>query len=210
MLRITVELCPDGEVSAARTITAGVVGRVVGPDAHGVATYVAAFDADGYRDQCQATVTHRPANGPWKLVANALAAALEGGTVDERHQASLTEALARARPSHPLSAQRVVSELRELLTPRLTAFIGGVDETAVTRAWAEGTRDVPDAVEVRLRVALDVAHILTAAYDAATAQVWLQGQEPALGDVSPLTVLRDENDDRLVDVVRAARGFSAS
>ena len=55
----------------------------------------------------------------------------------------------------------VVKQLRDLLTPRLVAYLAGVRETRAVHQWADGTRDVKSAdVEDRLRFALQVALLL--------------------------------------------------
>lgn len=102
----------------------------------------------------------------------------------------------------------VVAYLREVLTPRLTALLGGVRETRATREWAEGLREPSAATQARLRVAAQVAKIVETSFDAPTAQSWIQGMDPMLDDQSPLWVLRHaENEDDLRRVLQSARRF---
>ena len=82
MLRITIDLCPGGDLDSAKTIATGIVGRAHEPDQPaGDAGYVVHLGPDdhGYMEvAATARVDHRPADGPWRLVAAAIAAALAG------------------------------------------------------------------------------------------------------------------------------------
>jgi hypothetical protein len=85
-----------------------------------------------------------------------------------------------------------VKELREVLTARLVAYIGGVRETRAVHQWAEGTRDVKSGeVEERLRFALQVALLLSAHDTPRVVQAWFQGLNPHLDDRSPARLLRE-------------------
>jgi hypothetical protein len=102
----------------------------------------------------------------------------------------------------------VVHALRELLGPRLVAYLGSVRETRAVHQWADGTREPSDAVQQRLRVALQVAAMLTEAESPRIAQAWMQGLNPQLDDRSPARLLR-EGDVQEVGpaVIGAARAF---
>lgn len=102
----------------------------------------------------------------------------------------------------------VVDALRALLGPRLVAYLGSVRETRAVHQWAEGTREPSDAVQQRLRVALQVAAMLTDAESPRIAQAWMQGLNPQLDDRSPARLLR-EGDVQEVGpaVIGAARAF---
>jgi hypothetical protein len=102
----------------------------------------------------------------------------------------------------------VVDALRELLGPRLVAYLGSVRETRAVHQWADGTRDPSDAVQQRLRVALQVAAMLSEAESPRIAQAWMQGLSPQLDDRSPARLLR-EGDVQEVGpgVIGAARAF---
>ena len=102
----------------------------------------------------------------------------------------------------------VVDALRALLGPRLVAYLGSVRETRAVHQWAEGTREPSDAVQQRLRVALQVAAMLTDAESSRIAQAWIQGLNPQLDDRSPARLLR-EGDVQEVGpaVIGAARAF---
>ncbi|MFP5308810.1 MAG: hypothetical protein ACLGIR_04435 [Actinomycetes bacterium] len=102
----------------------------------------------------------------------------------------------------------VVAYLRQVLTPRLTALLGGVREARATREWAEGLREPSSATQARLRAAAQVSRIVEATFDAQTVQSWIQGMDPMLDDQSPLWVLRHaEDEDDLRRVLQSARRF---
>ncbi len=105
----------------------------------------------------------------------------------------------------------MVKELREILGPRLVAFLAGVKETRAVHEWAEGERDVRSAAVVdRLRVVYQVAKLITMRDDAAVAQAWLQGLNPKLGDRSPARLLRDGDLEEVgPEILAAARDFAA-
>lgn len=102
----------------------------------------------------------------------------------------------------------VVTALRELLGPRLVAYLGGVQETRAVHQWADGARAPSDAVQQRLRVALQVASMVAEVEGPRIAQAWLQGLNPQLEDRSPARLLREgELQEVGPAVVGAARAF---
>ncbi|MBK5222026.1 MAG: hypothetical protein JJE52_03945 [Acidimicrobiia bacterium] len=108
-----------------------------------------------------------------------------------------------------LPFEAAVKELRDLLTPRLVAYIGGVRETRAVHQWADGTRDVKSGeVEDRLRFALQVALLLSEGDAPRVVQAWFQGLNPHLDDRSPARLLRDGDLDEVGSIVlAAARAF---
>ncbi len=87
--------------------------------------------------------------------------------------------------------ESAVKELRDLLTPRLVAYIGRVRETRAVHQWADGTREVKSGgVEDRLRFALQVALLLSEHDSPRVVQAWFQGLNPHLEDRSPARLLR--------------------
>jgi hypothetical protein len=105
----------------------------------------------------------------------------------------------------------MVKELRDLLGSRLLAFLAGVSETRAIHEWAEGERKVrsPKVID-RLRVAFQVAKLITARDEPRVAQAWFQGLNPKLGDRSPARLLRDGDLEEVgPEVLAAARAFSA-
>jgi hypothetical protein len=105
--------------------------------------------------------------------------------------------------------QAVVAALRDLLTPRLVAYLAGVRETRAVHQWADGTRDVKTAgVEDRLRFALQVALLLNDHDAPRVVQAWFQGLNPRLDDRSPARLLREgELGEAGPLVLAAARAF---
>jgi hypothetical protein len=102
----------------------------------------------------------------------------------------------------------VAGALRELLGPRLVAYLGAVRETRAVHQWAEGARAPSDAVQQRLRVALQVASMVAEAEGPRIAQAWLQGLNPQLDDRSPARLLREgELQEVGPAVIGAARAF---
>jgi hypothetical protein len=105
----------------------------------------------------------------------------------------------------------MVKELRDLLGARLVALVAGVKETRAVHEWAEGERQIrsPEVAE-RLRIAYQVARLITERDRAAVAQAWFQGLNPKLGDRAPARLLRDGDLDEVgPEVLAAARAFAA-
>jgi hypothetical protein len=101
-----------------------------------------------------------------------------------------------------------VGALRELLGPRLVAYLGSVRETRAVHRWADGAREPSAAVQQRLRVALQVAAMLAEGESPRIAQAWMQGLNPQLDDRSPARLLRDGDIDEVGPaVIGAARAF---
>lgn len=105
--------------------------------------------------------------------------------------------------------ETAVKELRDLITPRLVAYIGGVRATRAVNQWAQGKRDVKSAeIEDRLRFALQVALLLSEHCAPRVVQAWFQGLNPHLDDRSPARLLRDGDLDEAGPLVlAAARAF---
>lgn len=103
----------------------------------------------------------------------------------------------------------VVAQLRDLLTPRLVAYLAGVGETRAVHQWADGTREIKSAeVEDRLRLALQLALVLNESDAARVVQAWFQGLNPHLDDRSPARLLREGDLDEVGPLVlAAARAF---
>jgi hypothetical protein len=105
----------------------------------------------------------------------------------------------------------VVNDLIDRLGTPLVAIIGGVKDARRVRDWKAGKRDPRDpASEPTLRLALQIALMLTDGRSKRVAQAWFQGANPHLGYQAPAIVLRDGRlDDVRVPVVEAARSFIA-
>ena len=86
----------------------------------------------------------------------------------------------------------LAGELRELLGAKLVAYIGSVGETRAVREWIEGRRSPGShEIQLKLRLAYEVASCIADADGPEIAQVWFQGLNPLLDDVSPARLLRD-------------------
>src|SRR5437870_5691556 len=107
-------------------------------------------------------------------------------------------AIADSRPglaAHALAVRatfpEVVSRLRELVGPGLVAYLGSVRETRAVHQWADDDREPSDVVQQRLRLALQVAAMLSDEESPRIAQAWLQGLNPQLEDRSPARMIRE-------------------
>ena len=122
-----------------------------------------------------------------------------------------------ARPDYEAHARatrstfpEVVREVRDILGPKLCAYLGSVKETRAVHQWADGSRKPSADVQRRLRTALQAAAPIAAADSAAIAQAWFQGLNPQLDDRSPLRLLREGALDEVgPEVIGAARAFLA-
>jgi hypothetical protein len=102
----------------------------------------------------------------------------------------------------------VVAQLRELVGPRLVAYLGSVRETRAVHQWADATREPSDAVQQRLRLALQVAAMLSEPESPRIAQAWMQGLNPQLDDRSPARLIREADPQEVGPaVIGAARAF---
>lgn len=102
----------------------------------------------------------------------------------------------------------VAGELRELLGARLVAYLAAVKETRAVHEWVEDGRRPSEAVQRRLRLALQVAMMIANDDGGEIAQAWFQGLNPQLEDRSPARLLREGDlDDVGPQVVAAARAF---
>ena len=107
-----------------------------------------------------------------------------------------------------LEFQVMVKELRELLGPRLVAYIAGVRETRTVREWAEGAQVKKPEIEKQLRVAFHIAGFIAEHEAPSVVQSWFQGLNPQLEDQSPAQLLRDEDLSEVgPQVLAAARAF---
>jgi hypothetical protein len=106
------------------------------------------------------------------------------------------------------SFPEVVAALREILGLKLCAYLGSVKETRAVNEWAEGVREPSDAVQRRLRLALQVAGAIAEVDGPEIARAWFQGLNPQLDDRSPARLLRDGDIDEVgPEVIAAERAF---
>lgn len=106
---------------------------------------------------------------------------------------------------------QVVAELRDLLGPRLVAYLGSVRETRAVAQWAAGARGPGEETRMRLRLALQLALMVAGADGPEVARAWFQGLDPELDDDSPARLVREGE---LAEIGRhllgAARAFLAA
>ena len=83
--------------------------------------------------------------------------------------------------------------LRDVLTPRLAAYVTGVEATRTVARWARGeTASLREGHTTRLRAAYEIVCLLQGAHEApATIQAWFLGTNPTLDDRSPARALHD-------------------
>jgi hypothetical protein len=106
------------------------------------------------------------------------------------------------------SFPEVVAALRQILGLKLCAYLGSVKETRAVNEWAEGVREPSDAVQRRLRLALQVAGAIAEVDGPEVARAWFQGLNPQLDDRSPARLLREGDIDEVgPDVIAAERAF---
>jgi hypothetical protein len=122
------------------------------------------------------------------------------------------ETVARPELAHVQATRaafdQVAASMRELLGAKLTANLGSVRETRAVNQWAAGEREPSEAVQLRLRLALQVGLMIADADRAGVARAWFQGMNPQLDDRSPARLLREGDLDEVgPEVLRAARAF---
>lgn len=83
--------------------------------------------------------------------------------------------------------------LRDVLTPRLAAYVTGVAATRTVARWARGeTASLREGHTIRLRAAYEIVRLLQGAHEApATIQAWFLGTNPVLEARSPARALHD-------------------
>lgn len=81
--------------------------------------------------------------------------------------------------------------LREVLTPKMAAYVTGVESTKTVARWARGeTHEIRPESEARLRAAYGIVRLLAHFDGTATIRGWFLGMNPLLDDVSPAELLR--------------------
>lgn len=83
--------------------------------------------------------------------------------------------------------------LRAVLTPRLAAYVTGVDATRTVARWACGeTARLRADHATRLRTAYEIVRLLERAHESPTTiQAWFLGMNPILDDRSPARALHE-------------------
>src|ERR1700688_4089408 len=113
------------------------------------------------------------------------------------------------REASSLAWPEVITRLREIVGPKLTAYITGLDDVRVLDSWINGTEPFGD-VEERLRFTYQVVRTLSQHDSPRIVQAWLTGVNPELGDRVPLRVLRNGDLATVApEILGAARAFIA-
>src|ERR1700749_4518603 len=95
--------------------------------------------------------------------------------------------LAAHREALSLAWPEIVKRLTEIVGRKLTAYIAGIEDTAVLDQWINGTGPYGE-VDERLRFTYEVARTLSEHDPPRIVQAWLTGVNPELGDRVPLRV----------------------
>ncbi len=104
----------------------------------------------------------------------------------------------------------IVGGLVEVLGLGLVAYLGAVKETRAVAQWASGVRRPSAAVMTRLRTAYQAAALMGGVENAGVVRAWFGGMNPALEDMAPATVLREQDVHQGGPaVIAAARAFAA-
>src|SRR5680860_387282 len=127
-----------------------------------------------------------------------------------RHMSRPQPGLRAYEISIRLDTPELVGQLREILGAQLVAYLGSATETRAVRQWADGTRKPPAEAIRRLRLACQVAGLLSERDQPPVVQAWFQGMNPQLEDTAPARLIREGNPDEVGPrVLAAARAFAA-
>jgi hypothetical protein len=121
--------------------------------------------------------------------------------------ATKIERIARAHEqSVSFSTADTARFLQDVLGQRLTAHIAKVNDPKTVAAWAAG-RNTPRAeAEERLRLALQIVHLLQGDESLHVVRAWFVGLNPQLNDEAPATAIREGH---FKEALTAARAFIA-
>ena len=104
----------------------------------------------------------------------------------------------------------VAKELIDILGSKLVAYLAGVREARAVQQYAtEGRAPKDPTTELRLRLALRVAKLISAHDSHEVTQAWFMGLNPQLNERSPARLLREgEIDEVGPEIIAAARAFA--
>lgn len=119
--------------------------------------------------------------------------------IDQSHAAADIDSVLK------LSIKEVAQELIDALGARLTAALGGAQESRRARDWAAGS---PPQRPENLRTALQATRSIVAVAGPETAKVWFVGCSSGLDYLAPLSVLSENSAEARTSVLRAAMNFS--
>ena len=104
------------------------------------------------------------------------------------------------RESVELDITEIVSRLRDIVGPKLVAYVGNVKNTRPVGDWALGRRSPGAEDEKRLRLAFQATRLLSERYPPMNVQAWMIGSNPSLDYESPARAIK--NADNVADIVR--------
>jgi hypothetical protein len=114
------------------------------------------------------------------------------------------------RESIELDITEIVSQLRDMVGPKLVAYVGNVKNTRPVGDWAAGRRSPGADDEKRLRLAFQAARLLSERYSPTNIQAWMIGSNPSLEYESPARMIKNAGNvaDIVRDVMSAATSFA--
>lgn len=120
---------------------------------------------------------------------------------------ALREAETR-RDAITLPTSQIAAWMQENLSQQLTAHLTGLKDPKMVGRWASGKAEPKTARLWRLQEGYIAARVLTEEFGARTTRSWFMGTNPALGDTSPATLLRDSDQQSGITIIPAARAFA--
>lgn len=124
----------------------------------------------------------------------------------ESRVASAPDTIQPTSPEH-ISIGKIASELRDVLSPTLTAYVAGAKDLETVDAWA--VSELPNInvqSEQQLRDTYKIIHIIEEVYPPEVARDWLVGSNSRLGSTTPAQAL---SEGRSREVLSAALSFVA-
>ena len=112
------------------------------------------------------------------------------------------------RESVEFDITEIVSRLRDMVGPKLVAYVGNVKNTRPVGDWAAGRRSPGSEDEKRLRLAFQAARLLSERYSPTNIQAWMIGSNPSLKFESPARAIK--NADNVADVAREIMNAATS
>lgn len=100
----------------------------------------------------------------------------------------------------------LAQELQDILTQRLTAYMVGLSDGRDIGRYARKERKPHQGTDAKLRELYNLVSMMKHKEDAETIQVWFQGRNPDLKDVSPARLLH-ENFENYPQVKQALEKF---
>jgi hypothetical protein len=85
--------------------------------------------------------------------------------------------------------------LQDILTQRLTAYIIGLSDGRDIGRYARKERKPHPGTDIKLRELFNLVSMMKKKEDPETIQIWFQGRNPELNDLSPAKVLHDNFND---------------